>query len=385
MRIAILTFHRSLNCGALLQAWALKTVLERMGHKVEFPNCGYPFRPSRWRIAGVHFQFSLKWLRGMIRTLVYDLFSLGVEDISRYRRDRFFKQFIGERRLSEREFDQHYDLVIAGSDQVWNVKLVNQRSGLFLGETIPKNVPMISYAASCGDLGLKPADEQRVVAALDRYEHISVRERLLQQQLSRLMTKPIFNDLDPTLLLTAADYEVLGPTIVNRSRPYVYVYTLNASQFVVETAREIAKRLRMDLIMTPAELSSRFRAPKGVTYGVSPDRMIGYMRGACCVLAESFHGTVFALLHHKAFLSLREQKDEVESRPASLLNQIGLGDRLVDPSVDIDEMIRRLSAPLPDSAYERLAKLREASLSNLKTALEHVGCITEKLIDESLS
>ena len=31
MRIAIITFHRAYNCRTMLQAWALKTVLERMG------------------------------------------------------------------------------------------------------------------------------------------------------------------------------------------------------------------------------------------------------------------------------------------------------------------------------------------------------------------
>ena len=42
MRIAILTFHRAYNCGAMLQAWALKTVLERKGHALvdkEFDEC----------------------------------------------------------------------------------------------------------------------------------------------------------------------------------------------------------------------------------------------------------------------------------------------------------------------------------------------------------
>ena len=36
MRIGILTFHYALNQGAVLQAYALQTYLERLGHQVEF-------------------------------------------------------------------------------------------------------------------------------------------------------------------------------------------------------------------------------------------------------------------------------------------------------------------------------------------------------------
>ena len=48
MRIAVLTFHWEDNCGAMLQAWALRTVLERMGHQVTFPVRRAMRRQRRW-------------------------------------------------------------------------------------------------------------------------------------------------------------------------------------------------------------------------------------------------------------------------------------------------------------------------------------------------
>ena len=50
MKIAILTFHRAYNCGAMLQAWALRTVLERMGHTIEFPILNHVGETKRWKI-----------------------------------------------------------------------------------------------------------------------------------------------------------------------------------------------------------------------------------------------------------------------------------------------------------------------------------------------
>ena len=48
MRIGIITYHRAYNCGAMLQAWALKTVLERMGHEVEVFNRLFTPSKTRW-------------------------------------------------------------------------------------------------------------------------------------------------------------------------------------------------------------------------------------------------------------------------------------------------------------------------------------------------
>ena len=38
LTIGIMSFHAALNSGAVLQAYALQTQLERMGHQVEFIN-----------------------------------------------------------------------------------------------------------------------------------------------------------------------------------------------------------------------------------------------------------------------------------------------------------------------------------------------------------
>ena len=37
MKVAILTYSHESNCGAVLQAWALRTVLLRLGYEVDMP------------------------------------------------------------------------------------------------------------------------------------------------------------------------------------------------------------------------------------------------------------------------------------------------------------------------------------------------------------
>ena len=74
-------------------------------------------------------------------------------------------------------------------------------------------------------------------------------------------------------------------------------------------------------------------------------------------------------MFNKPFLSLREQVDEYESRPAALLNRIGCSNRLVNPTTSLDEMEALLRTDVGEEAYNRLDQFRSDSLVWLKEAL----------------
>ena len=50
MRIVVATPYKIANYGAMLQAWALKTKLERLGHSVCYLNCRYMW-PGVWTVS----------------------------------------------------------------------------------------------------------------------------------------------------------------------------------------------------------------------------------------------------------------------------------------------------------------------------------------------
>ena len=84
MRIAILTFHRAYNCGAMLQAWALKTVLERMGHVVEFPICNHVGETRRWLYDWVNKEkHGIQLIRSLLGRTFVNGMSIPAEDILR--------------------------------------------------------------------------------------------------------------------------------------------------------------------------------------------------------------------------------------------------------------------------------------------------------------
>ena len=75
------------------------------------------------------------------------------------------------------------------------------------------------------------------------------------------------------------------------------------------------------------------------------------------------------VIFKKPFLSLREQVDEYESRPAALLNRIGCCNRLVNPTTPLDEMEALLRTEVDDEVYNKLAQFRTNSLAWLKEAV----------------
>ena len=370
LRIAIITFHRAYNCGAMLQAWALKTVLERMGHVVEFPVCNHVGEEKRWQYELINpGRRGLQVVRSLIGRGLVNLMSIPSEDISRFRYRKFRKTNFIERACEPAEFGNLYDLVVVGSDQVWSVKHTKSEAPVFFAETIPDCVRKIAYAASYGDKPLDGEIVKRVVASLNRFSDVSVREPLAQQQLSGLSNKRIDLTLDPTLLLTDADYAAIDKRPKFAKSPYLFMYTLSTAPFFVNTAKALARRLGVRCVIAPCYQYSRFGAAKGLTYGISPDRLVGWARGAKYVVAGSFHGTVMAVLFHKPFLSLRAKVDEFESRPAALLNMMGCSNRLVNPETSIDEMESLLRTDLQSESYVKLTAKRCESLEWLKRAI----------------
>ncbi len=374
MNLAVLTCHQAHNCGAMLQAWALKTVLERMRHHVTFPFVrGISFSPGQFYIQDIpKGKRGLQWWRSLLGRLYLDVRHRGQWTRSDYEYATFRRKYFTERKCAPKDFDKLFDIVIIGSDQVWNDRIAGMLPSYFLCETIPSSLKRISYAASVGDKPPSRKMHARIVEALRQFSAVSVREPLLQNVLEQHLEQEVAVTVDPTLLLEAKDYDCLPPQeSIAPKEPYLYLYALEANEFEVATARALAKVLDVKLVITPVYVDIKHRGQDDIEFVLSPSRMLDYIRNAHYVLASSFHGTVFSVLYKKQFLALRNQVDSHESRPAALLNLLDLGERLVNPSVSVDEMKNRLVKEWDsDSVEKQLSELRSSSISWLRNAIE---------------
>lgn len=366
MRIALLTIHRAPNCGAMLQALALKTALERMGHEVEFPDCNHidfrgrerpyetdprlpPFKRLRHRLTDC-----LRNWRGKV------IFRQAMD-----RFDRFRERHLPVREIGPEAFGDRYDLVVVGSDQLWNERIMGSDMSLFLGERIRPDVPIMSYATSFGDEPPRGEAAERACTALKRFSALGVREESGAALLSAAGLSPVVTP-DPTLLMMAADYLPFAAPVHPDDR-YLYVYSLFFDRWLWRTANEIAGRRGLSVVYTPLSQYTDFRMPKGLVYGVSPDWFLDYLAHADCVLTDSYHGSVFSAIFGRPFATLCRARDPAQSRHGEFLRLISAERRLFAMEADAGAIDAVLSDPADCSG--RLADVRARGLAWLQKGI----------------
>lgn len=184
MRIGILTLPLHTNYGGILQAYALQTVLERMGHEVELIYRRHNKRPLKYRLLYI-FKTVVKCILRiphglLIPSLEYDHRHAGkmmlpfVDKNISPKTKPYFKTASMEKSCKGK-----YGVVIVGSDQIWRPIYVPNINDFFLEFIKDKNVRKIAYAASFGTATPKYTDLQKNVCGklISEFQAISVREK----------------------------------------------------------------------------------------------------------------------------------------------------------------------------------------------------------------
>lgn len=323
MRIGILTFHAAHNYGAVLQCYALQTYIRSIGHDVSVIN----YRNERM-LAGYKVFNKKRFVRKnpflFLEQLLIEL------QYYRLRKNRAigFNNFIENNLKLEAVStieDNPYDLIIVGSDQVWNTKLTYGYDSYYWGEFArPSNTKLASYAASMQDSW--PQSEDSIISnKLKHFDYLSVRESSLQEELLKKLGKNVSHVVDPTLLLTGEQWSKVAkkPMI---EKPYLFLYQVDCKKQNEEIARRIACEKGLELVCLSAEATDT--NSKSVIAS-SPSEFVGLFLYADFVICSSFHGTVFSLLFRKPFLSIKSGKGK-NARVASLLSSLGLEDHFVE-------------------------------------------------------
>lgn len=372
MRIGIMTYHRAYNCGAMLQAWALYKTITKIGHEASFPICNHVGEAARWISFVGSGKKGIRLIKSFLGWLVVNLLSIGAEGLSQHRYKLFRRKHLPEIGSEPGMLSDHYDLLIFGSDQIWRPALMTEEEQrVFFAESVPEEMPKIAYAASYDDRPLEAASAKRLARTVLRFKKVAARERLLADQIEEETGIKIPIVLDPTLLLRHDEYhEVMSPDYPTGD--YLFVYTLYTTPYVMDMANYMAKQLNVKLIIAPVYKFTRYGAPRGLTYGMSPDRLVSYVAHAKYVMSFSFHGTVFSVIFGKQFLDLRNDVDEFETRSGCLLRHLGLSDRAVNPSVTFEDAVARIKKPIGTEYISRLDELREESLKWLNDAISSI-------------
>lgn len=348
MKIGILTFHFARNYGAVLQCYALQRFLEDSGHQVQVID----YRPES--LTKGYKVFDIKRFWGITPGKFYRKTSTELK-VYQYRKARYqkFEDFVGSRLnltspvkgVDEFRADD-FDLLIVGSDQVWNTRLTEGYDNMYWGKYRAQPERLVSYAAS-GEDGFAASDQARQL--LDAFTFISVREKSLADKMKALLQKEVYPVSDPTLLLRPEKWGELAenPGI---DEPYLLYYQVRKSPYALEQARQVAQERGLKFICLSAK-SEDENSPEVAS--LSPEEFVGLFNNATYVVTTSFHGTAFSIIFGKDFLSA-DTTDGKGTRQKDLLSELGLEDRLCYET-RVAETARRSGSPaIPADVYANM-------------------------------
>lgn len=376
MRIATVTLPLHTNYGGLLQAYALKAVLEAHGHSVTVLDLKEKMPAPK----GMKAPFI--YAGRMFRRLLKGGAGPEVFRERRYARELpalsantsvFVREYIAPRMLDSYSDvrEGEYDAFVTGSDQVWRPLYFHPVEDAFLAFTKGWDVRRVAYAASFGTDQLEYEYVQLETCArlLEAFDGVSVREESAVRQCEEwLDCERAVQVLDPVMLLDASVYKKMADKAVNRpAKGHLVTYILDRSrekEAVIDFVRRVSGLEVYDASAYPY-INDRLLGERTVP---PVEQWLAAFTDAEFVVTDSFHGCVLAILMHKRFIAVGNSHRGT-ARLKSLLDMFGLDMRLVhgiDPEDDGEYF-------LSDIDWENVETVlnaeRNGSLAFLHTAL----------------
>ncbi len=367
-KIGHLTFHGSHNYGSVLQAYALTKQLQSMGNQVETIN----LRPQAQKQAYQIFLKSDKGVRRLFKILIYNKLKKRFNNYEHFINNVLpvtKKEFSSTRDLEAENFD--YDTYVCGGDQIWNPACQDFETAYYLQFLNNENsAKRISYSPSLGKTEFDDDTQNKIKEWLKAFDSISVREQRGAELLQKLTNKKVTTVCDPVLLLDKKYWDELAVK-PKYKKPYILVYFLNNNHGSRDLTEYLRKTLGYDVVIFN-EYIRDFIKPYHKVYSASPEEFIGLFKNASFVYTNSFHGTAFATIFEKPFLTAiaKDQENALnnnDSRKIDYLKNIGLEKRLYTDGLPEKDFLLNINF---QKANSKITDFKNESLTYLKNALD---------------
>lgn len=376
MRIGILTLPFNNNYGGYLQAYALMTVLKRMGHEVELINRRRNKPSLKQRI-----KYFLLGIRGlMVKSKKHNFFIDGEKEYMH--RGKAMLGFVEKNILPmtapiynakdlQMKYGAKYDVYIVGSDQVWRPIYVPDVRDYFFRFVTGNVAKKIAYAASFGTSHPEYNHDicNEICRLITRIDHIGLREvemRDVIQNYGWQPKRPMEVVLDPTMLLTREHYlDIIKdwkPTVKSQEKllDYILDHNMQTERLLVK-AEEFLCVKRSDIIDTKHWKEKKYVMP-------SIEEWLYSIANAEFMITDSFHGTVFSILFNTPF-AVHINNNRGADRFHTLLGHFNLQNRIVKNEKELVDILQ-ISTDW-DSVNKMLEKKRQASMSFLKKSINY--------------
>lgn len=320
-RVGILTFFKSINNGAFLQAYSLWSLLsERYADRAVVELINYDSK------------------------LAVNHYTARNENSKNRENYHKFRECLDLLSLSEGELvsdDLHeiegyiksldYDVIIVGSDEVWKTDGMRGFPNAYWLNFDFGKTTRVAYAVSGRNdyQSLNTSQKAYMKEALERFDYIGVRDKVTENELKCMSAKAIYQNCDPTILL--ADRFRFDNCEIQARRKLRGLSINKKTILIILYDYQLMKRLyRMlggeyNIIATYDIVGD---ASDQDYYAQTPFEWQELIGISDIVITSLFHGTIFSMIHNKRFLSI-ETAVQGRGKIEDLLIRCGLKDHLV--------------------------------------------------------
>lgn len=331
MKIGIITYHNAMNYGAVLQAYALQEWLKKNGCSVEILDYNNQMVALSYR----QFRFKCIPKKNPFKTIIFLV--IGLFRLLKFKR---VKSIVKSMLVLSNQIKcindvnlENYDVIIVGSDQLWNTKISGGYDLMYWGDFKRFfDGKVITYAISMNSKNLSSDDEFIIQNRLKNFDAISVREKSLKNKLEEIDNRlNISTCIDPTLLLDTRQWvENINVSIIPKEK-YICIYAILERKNLVPIAIKFAKKHNLKyVIINPLATSVPF------SRNYQPDNpldFISLISHAEYVFTSSFHGLAFSVVFEREVYVYGEP--EKNERMKDLLDSLNIGNRFFTKYEDI--------------------------------------------------
>ena len=340
MKIGILTLPLHTNYGGILQAYALQTVLECMGHNAVVFDTDKRLNSPKSPLTYAK-RIVMKLFRKNSIPVFYEKKKNKSYPIISKHTQRFIDRYVHRCIVNNLEDikENDFDAIVVGSDQIWRPIYFRspawtKTEDAFLAFTKGWSIKRLSYAASFGVEHKEYTDQELLKCreALEKFDAVSVREDIAVSQCLEYFGIKAKHVLDPTMLLDKEDYITL---IQQESEPpsegTLFEYILDVNPEKMEIIDKISHELKLKRFAVKPVDKDR---PEESIYPPVTAWLRAFM-DAEFVICDSFHGVVFSIIFNKPFLVIGNAKRGL-ARFNSLLKLFSLEERMIANINEVD-------------------------------------------------
>ena len=363
--IAILTFHRALNYGAILQSYALMTAIQQFAG-VEVKIIDYNAEKFKLQYINPKNISALPSLKRKIKRICR-WFVQYKSTLYESKKFSYLERFIADKlNLTDHaekselyNLNEKFGIFIAGSDQVWSARLTGYDEAYFLN-FVSEEKKKISYAASLkieNDAGT----EELIKKHLPSFDAISVREQNAVKYLKDKFDIDSVCVLDPTFLLKRDRWiDLIKGKYTKPSSGYILIYLVSQQEKLLDYAFDYAKKHGLGIVSL-----SHLKGKRGYRdlSCSSIEQFLGLIDDAECVFTTSFHGLALSInLHTDFYFEASQFSTNNNDRLLNITQKLGLENRNIENGIT-DKKIDW------EAVECKLDILRKESMDFLKNAI----------------